>query len=120
MTGVTLNALSKSYCTGGTTVQALDAVDLVIEAGAFVAVVGYSGCGKTTLLRHIAGIEQPDSGTINFTHPAEGQKQGRARLGVVFQEPRLLPWLTVAANVELALHGFSPAIRHSHTAAKRC
>ncbi len=116
MIGVTLKALSKSYCTGGTTVQALDAVDITIKAGDFVAVVGYSGCGKTTLLRHIAGIEQPDSGTINFDQSGEWQQQDRARLGVVFQEPRLLPWLTVTANVELALHGSSPAIRQQKSA----
>ncbi len=111
MIRVILTALSKNYCTGGTNVQALNAIDLVIEAGTFVAIIGYSGCGKTTLLRHIAGLEQPDSGTINFQRPAESQQQDRVRLGVVFQEPRLLPWLTVAANVELALHGFPPAVQ---------
>jgi sulfonate transport system ATP-binding protein len=73
-------------------------IDLHIPAGQFVAIVGKSGCGKSTLLRLIAGLESIDAGTISFgadTRPED--------LRVMFQEPRLLPWARVLANVEVGL-----------------
>jgi sulfonate transport system ATP-binding protein len=75
-------------------------VDLTIPAGQFVAVVGRSGCGKTTLLRLIAGLETPDGGVIAI----EGDSDAQA-VRVMFQEPRLLPWANLQANVQL---GFGP------------
>ena len=73
--------------------RVLHGIDLDIPAGQFVAIVGRSGCGKSTLLRLIAGLDQPTSGTIGL--------DGTVRL--MFQEPRLLPWQSVAANVEVGL-----------------
>jgi sulfonate transport system ATP-binding protein len=61
----------------------------------FTCIVGKSGCGKTTLLRLVAGLEAPSAGTIALT----GDEQ---RIGIVFQEPRLMPWLTVAQNIAFA------------------
>ena len=84
-----LRGLAKSF--GATRV--LVQLDLHVRAGEFVAIVGRSGCGKSTLLRLIAGLEQPDSGRVALA--------GEAR--VMFQEPRLLPWLSVLANVEVGL-----------------
>jgi len=77
--------------------QVLRGLDLDIAAGQFVAVIGRSGCGKSTLLRLIAGLDAPDAGTIDF--------DGGANLAprVMFQEPRLLPWANVIANVEVGL-----------------
>jgi len=86
---LTLRGLTKSF--GATRV--LEHLDLHVPAGAFVAIVGRSGCGKSTLLRLIAGLDQPDSGRVAVA--------GEAR--VMFQEPRLLPWLSVLANVEVGL-----------------
>jgi ABC-type nitrate/sulfonate/bicarbonate transport system ATPase subunit len=108
MAGVRVCGLSKRYRTGGRGVQALDNVSFEVEAGSFVAVVGYSGCGKTTLFRHIAGLEQPDSGSAEFfgrSDPpgVDRSGSGRPRLGMMFQEPRLLGWLTVRENLLLAL-----------------
>jgi len=79
-------------------VAALAGVDLAVAKGSFVTIVGKSGCGKTTLLRIIAGLERQSAGTAVFDPPA-------ARIGMVFQEPRLLPWLTVEQNMALALRG---------------
>src|SRR5579863_5440030 len=67
-------------------------LDLTVAQGETVAVLGPSGCGKSTLLRCIAGLERPTSGTAR----AQGD------VGYVFQEPRLLPWLTVQKNVRFA------------------
>ena len=67
----------------------LDALDLDVARGERIAILGASGCGKSTLLRCIAGLERPDTGTIATT----------GEIGVVFQEPRLFPWLDVARNV---------------------
>ncbi len=91
--GVEIHGLSKSYALADRTVRVLDGLDLVQRPG-ITAVLGASGCGKTTLLRLIAGLERPDAGTID-THGA--------RIGVVFQEPRLMPWLTTEANIRFGL-----------------
>jgi NitT/TauT family transport system ATP-binding protein len=72
--------------------EALGGVRLDVAAGEFVSVVGPSGCGKSTLLRIAAGLEQPTSGTVE----AEAE-----RVGYVFQDPTLLPWRSVRANVGL-------------------
>jgi ABC-type nitrate/sulfonate/bicarbonate transport system ATPase subunit len=76
--------------------QVLDHFDLQIEAGELVALVGPSGVGKTTLLHIAAGLERPDWGRIET-----GSGRHSGRLGMVFQQPRLLNWRTVSANVDL-------------------
>jgi len=81
--------------------QVLRGIDLEIGAGEFVAVVGRSGCGKTTLLRLVAGLESFTDGEILL----DGQTLGpRDDLRLMFQEARLLPWQTVGDNVTLGLH----------------
>jgi sulfonate transport system ATP-binding protein len=78
----------------------LNGVDLHVPAGQFLAIVGRSGCGKSTLLRLIAGLDEPTAGRIEV----EGVSKGRARLArIMFQEPRLLPWARVDANVAIGL-----------------
>jgi sulfonate transport system ATP-binding protein len=84
-----VRGLAKSF--GPTRV--LERLDLQAAAGEFVAIVGRSGCGKSTLLRLLAGLDNPDSGRV--------ERAGQARL--MFQEPRLLPWARVLANVEVGL-----------------
>ncbi len=102
MLSIVAKKLNRTYRTGGRSVSALDSVDLTVDAGSLLAIVGYSGCGKTTLLRHIAGLERPDSGEIGF-FDAYGQPCKPRRVGFVFQEPRLLPWKTLRGNLELAV-----------------
>ena len=77
-------------------VVALAGLDFAVPAGQFACIVGPSGCGKTTLLSAIAGLDRAYEGNIR-------RDEGR-RLGVVFQTPRLMPWLSVRDNVRLALH----------------
>jgi sulfonate transport system ATP-binding protein len=80
--------------------RVLHGIDLEIPAGQFVAVVGRSGCGKSTLLRLIAGLDTPTEGKIRI----DGQPgPWRDAVRLMFQEPRLLPWLRVIANVEVGL-----------------
>jgi sulfonate transport system ATP-binding protein len=93
--------VSKSFQTASGTVLALDRVSLNVAESEFVCLVGASGCGKTTLLNIIAGLEKPDSGTVL----ADGKPvigPGRERL-VMFQEPALFPWLDVFGNVLFGL-----------------
>jgi sulfonate transport system ATP-binding protein len=93
---VRLRGVRKSF--GSQTV--LHGLDLDIPAGQFVAIVGRSGCGKSTLLRLLSGLDRPTSGTIEIDGLAGGW---RDRVRLMFQEPRLLPWQRVAANVEVGL-----------------
>ncbi len=93
-----LQNVGKTYPNG---VRALDGVTLTVAPGEILAVVGGSGCGKSTLLRAVSGLDRPTSGTVvldgdAITRPHE-------KIGIVFQEPRLLPWLTVAKNVGFGL-----------------
>lgn len=90
---VELRALSKVYGHGATAVHALDQIDLAVRPGELMCLVGASGCGKTTLLNLMAGLDRPTSGTVDVSRAP----------GLMFQEAALFPWLTVAGNVELAL-----------------
>jgi sulfonate transport system ATP-binding protein len=93
---LTIRGLGKSFGEN----EVLRGIDLHIPAGQFVAIVGRSGCGKSTLLRLIAGLESIDVGTVGF-----GEQLAPQDVRVMFQEPRLLPWARVLANVEVGLGG---------------
>jgi NitT/TauT family transport system ATP-binding protein len=96
-----IEEVSKSFQSASGTVLALDRVSLNVAEAEFVCLVGASGCGKTTLLNIIAGLEKPDSGTVLAdAKPVTGP--GRERL-VMFQEPALFPWLNVFGNVLFGL-----------------
>lgn len=90
---VTVTSVHKVFGRGGDTVPALDNINLDVPRGQLLCLVGASGCGKTTLLNLIAGLEQPTSGDLAVS----------GRTSLMFQEAALFPWLSVAGNVELAL-----------------
>jgi NitT/TauT family transport system ATP-binding protein len=94
---VSLRNVGKTFESGTT---ALDKFDLDVRDGEFVSLLGPSGCGKSTALRIIAGLSAASAGTVEW--PA-GQGVGSGDIGFVFQEPTLMPWTTVAANVRLPL-----------------
>jgi NitT/TauT family transport system ATP-binding protein len=81
-------------------------VSLSVRPGAFTCIVGASGCGKSTLLFLLGGLLKPDRGTVDITglHPPAVLDARSPKVGMVFQDPRLLPWKTVRANVSFALH----------------
>ena len=95
---LSLSHLDKVYPNGA---HALDDVSLDVDAGEIVALVGGSGCGKTTLLRLVSGLEAPSHGTVSVD--GEAIASPHPAVGIVFQEPRLLPWLTVARNIGFGL-----------------
>lgn len=98
---VAVRGLSKSYTLNGYRLPVLCDLDIDIAAGEILAVVGASGSGKTTLLRILAGLEQANGGDVHIDgRPVSGVGTDRA---VIFQEPRLLPWLTVLRNVAFPL-----------------
>ncbi len=96
-----IDRVSKTFRVAGRAVQALKDVSLSVDDGEFVAIVGASGCGKSTLLRLIVGLDTEYDGEIRL----EGQRVRKPGLdrGMVFQDHRLLPWLTVEGNVAAAL-----------------
>jgi sulfonate transport system ATP-binding protein len=106
MSHIQLSAVSKRFDLATGTVTALDGIDLSVAKGSFTSIVGASGCGKSTLLRIVAGLERQSAGHVHLEgNPIAGP--GRDR-GMVFQEHRLLPWLTVEQNVAFALTGLHP------------
>lgn len=96
-----LNNVSKSYVSGEKRLPVLENINLKVEEGEFVAIVGFSGSGKTTLISLIAGLLNPDEGEILLRgRPVLDPGPDR---GVVFQNYSLLPWLSVYGNVRLAV-----------------
>jgi ABC-type nitrate/sulfonate/bicarbonate transport system ATPase subunit len=94
--------ISKSFAVDGRRVDALADVSLSVADGEFVSLVGPSGCGKSTLLRLIAGLDVPDQGSVAVGGaPVSSPSLKR---GIIFQDHRLFPWLSVEENVRLGLH----------------
>ena len=98
---ISVSGLSKRFYRGKDTFVALDNVNLSIDDNEFVAVVGTSGCGKTTLLNIVSGLSSPTSGQVLVNGEAVNGP-GRER-GVVFQQDALFMWRTVRRNVEYGL-----------------
>ena len=95
---IELRQVSKRFDSG---LLAVSGVDLTVAASEIVAVIGPSGCGKSTVLRLVAGLDTPTTGSVRVAgHPVEGPDPS---VGVVFQEPRLMPWLSVERNVSFGL-----------------
>jgi sulfonate transport system ATP-binding protein len=106
-----LDRIGKTYPNG---VNALEGVSLAVGPGEILVVVGGSGCGKSTLLRAISGLDTPTKGRVALdgtaiTAPHE-------KIGIIFQEPRLLPWLDVAGNVGFGLEHRPKAERQARVA----
>jgi NitT/TauT family transport system ATP-binding protein len=115
---IEISGLSLSFDTADGPVRALSNVDLRIARGEFVSFIGPSGCGKTTLLRTIADLETPTSGSIRVNALSPSEARASRAYGYVFQAPALYPWRTVARNIALPLEimGFSRAERDARVA----
>ena len=107
---IQLSAISRIFTMGDQEVRALNHIDLTINSGEYVSVMGPSGSGKSTLLNIIGLLDQPDSGTYllenrDVTALSEGEqaKVRRERIGFIFQSFHLIPRLTAAENIELPL-----------------
>src|SRR5260370_35653631 len=101
-----LDAIGKTYPNG---VHALERFSAEIRLGEIVAIIGGSGCGKSTLLRAIAGLDRATSGTVTLDDIVISAPH--AKIGIIFQEPRLLPWLSVADNIGFGLSELPANVR---------
>lgn len=97
---VALRSVTKAFANG---LVALKGLDLDVRAGEFLSLLGPSGCGKSTALRLIAGLGEATSGTIDWPGGDRSGGRPRGEISFVFQEPTLMPWATVFANVWLPL-----------------
>src|SRR5712691_3989475 len=117
---VALRGVSKRFASG---LEAVGGVDLAVRRGEFLSLLGPSGCGKSTLLRIVAGLADPTQGTCALSLGGGNRRTIPAgRIGFVFQDPTLMPWSTVADNVELPFRirgRVRPAERDRVTAALR-
>jgi len=101
MAGIKIKNLTKIYKISERRFPALSDINLNVEDGSFTTVVGRSGSGKTTLLRVLCGLEEKSSGEVIFTQGSSNKL--KAKVSMVFQEPRLMPWLTVGENMAFSL-----------------
>jgi sulfonate transport system ATP-binding protein len=106
-----LDRVGKIYPNG---VRALDGISLEVAPGEILVVIGGSGCGKSTMLRAISGLDAPTQGRVVLDDAAI--RAPHEKIGIIFQEPRLLPWLRVADNVGFGLEHCSPGERNARVA----
>ncbi len=106
-----LRNVSKGYGKGPMRTEVIKDMNLSVEEGEFVAIVGYSGTGKTTLISTLAGLKTPDSGQVLMR--GESVKQPGPDRGVVFQNYSLLPWLSVLDNIQFAVQQILPNLSHA-------
>jgi sulfonate transport system ATP-binding protein len=106
-----LDRLGKTYPNG---VHALERFSAEIGLGEIVAIIGGSGCGKSTLLRAVAGLDRASSGGVTLDDIAITAPH--AKIGIIFQEPRLLPWLSVADNIGFGLAELPTSLRRDKVA----
>lgn len=107
-----LDGVDKTYPNG---VHALERFSAQIQLGEIIAIIGGSGCGKSTLLRAIAGLDRATSGSIVLD--GEAITAPHPKVGIIFQEPRLLPWLSVADNIGFGLDHLARKERGARVAA---
>ena len=106
-----LDAIGKTYPNG---VHALERFSAEINVGEIVAIIGGSGCGKSTLLRAVAGLDRATAGRVTLDDAEITAPH--AKIGIIFQEPRLLPWLSVADNIGFGLSELSSGARRERVA----
>ena len=111
-----LKTVSKSFGEGATRTDVLKDIDLQVEEGEFLVLLGFSGTGKTTLINLLAGLDTPSKGMATFKG-AQITGPGPER-GVSFQSYSLMPWLTVNGNVGLAVDTVFPKLSRAERAEK--
>ena len=102
---LSIQNVNKSFTVDGQKVDVLKDINLEVQEGEFIAIVGHSGCGESTLLKIIAGLEKNDTGLVTVDGK-EVNGPGMDR-GMIFQEHRLFPWMSIEKNVQLGLKGLS-------------
>jgi len=107
-----LDRVGKTYPNG---VRALDGISLEVAPGEILVIIGGSGCGKSTMLRAISGLDTPTQGKVVLNGMAINEPH--EEIGIIFQEPRLLPWLRVADNVGFGLESYPKEERRKRVAA---
>jgi len=101
--GIVFADVAKTYLVRGQPLAVLDRVSLTCAPGSFTALIGPSGCGKSTLLRIALGLEGIDAGRVLIGEETPDAVRRRGEIGIAFQDPALLPWRSVSANVALPL-----------------
>jgi sulfonate transport system ATP-binding protein len=98
---VHFNNVEKVFPLDGEYLEVLDRINLDIHPGEFVSIVGNSGCGKSTLLKMLVGLDNPTKGEIKVGNRVVDSP--KSDVGIVFQEARLFPWLTIEKNIEFGI-----------------
>ncbi|WP_425080760.1 ABC transporter ATP-binding protein [Ruegeria arenilitoris] len=116
MSILSFNNASKSFGEGTACTEVLKSIDLDVQEGEFLVILGFSGSGKTTLINLMAGLDSPTGGEVTFKgSPIKGPGPER---GVIFQNYSLMPWLTVSGNVGLAVDTVFPGLCKAEKAEK--